>query len=507
MGDRSNFQQNDNHHLSAGGQSASEKRGRTRGKPGFKGGKTAAGSRHLQGMKQPDQLRRQQQATPARMAALTALTDVLDNGAYVSEAINRQLSQSTFPQNDRRFCTALVYGTLENLTAIDYILNAFIEEPGQLDDRARMILRLAVCQKAFMDKIPDSAIADEAVRMTRQINLEYLTGFVNGVLRSYFRQPEKAAFPDAAAEPVRYLSVRYSMPEWIINQLIDDYGRETAEKVISYRPSVHDMTIRPNLSRYTDDSQFEALLSKKVWKCTKGHVPHAYHLSGVMQIARDTDYLSGAFSIQGEASMLCAQMAQAKPGMNVLDACAAPGGKTAYMAESMQGTGRVYAWDLHEHRVALLNAMKNRLRLDNIRTAAHDAQILKEDFIRRMDVCLIDAPCSGLGVINDKPDIKYGASQESLAELTAVQQNILNVCSEYVRQGGALIYSTCSMLAAENEKQCALFLECHPDFQLDPLPAWVSALYPDARKDMGLQLLPGIDGNEGFYIARFRRIG
>ena len=455
----------------------------------------------------PSEERRNERATPARTAALTALSDVLDRGAYVSEAINRQLSQSTFPQNDRKFCTALVYGTLENLTAIDYILKAFIEDAEKLDGQALHIMRLAVCQKAFMDKIPDNAIADEAVKLTRQIGLEHLTGFVNGVLRNYFREPEKAAFPSEEEDPVRYLSVRYSMPEWIVRQLIEDYGAELAKTVVSYRPTSHDMTIRPNMTVFSDDAAFEELLEKKVWKTEKGRVPHAYHVSGVMQIARDSDYLSGAFSIQGEASMLCAQLAQVRPGMTVLDACAAPGGKTAYMAEQMQGSGRVYAWDLHEHRVALLNAMKKRLSLENIRTAAHDARKLKEDFVRRMDLCLVDAPCTGLGVINDKPDIKYGVTRESADEMVQIQRDILNTCSEYVKKGGALVYSTCSILADENERQCAWFLKEHQDFELEAAPNWVLERFPNVRKEQGLQLLPGVDGDEGFYIARFRRIG
>ncbi len=477
-----------------------------RERPSFKGNGPRRGGPRPAGNR-ADRDRQPEKATPARYSALIALSDVLDKGAYVSEAVNRQLSQSTFPANDRRFCTALVYGTLENLTAIDHILDAFIEDTDKLDIKVRHILRLSVCQKAFMDKIPDNAIADEAVKLTRQMNLEYLTGFVNGVLRNYFREPEKVIWPDEAGNQTAYLAVRYSMPEWVVAELTGYYGPDLAKAVITYRPAVHDITIRPNLMRYPDDARFEELLNRKVWQSRKGTVPHAYHVSGVMQIARDTDYMEGAFSIQGEASMLCAQLAQVKPGMTVLDACAAPGGKTALMAEMMQGAGRVYAWDLHEHRAALLNAMKSRLKLDNIRAAAHDAQILKEDFVQRMDVCLVDAPCSGLGVINDKPDIKYGVTPEAVAEMTEIQRNLLNTCCQYVKRNGALIYSTCSILPDENERMCEWFLKEHPDYTLEPVPAWVCDLFPRARKEQGLQLLPGVDGDEGFFIARFRRNG
>ena len=229
MDNRSNDKKQNRSGFSGGRSSGGNRRGGTSPRAGFD--RKGAGKRFARPAEKagrPSEERRNERATPARTAALTALSDVLDRGAYVSEAINRQLSQSTFPQNDRKFCTALVYGTLENLTAIDYILKAFIEDAEKLDGQALHILRLAVCQKAFMDKIPDNAIADEAVKLTRQIGLEHLTGFVNGVLRNYIREPEKAAFPSEEEDPVRYLSIRYSMPEWIVNQLIEDYGAELA---------------------------------------------------------------------------------------------------------------------------------------------------------------------------------------------------------------------------------------------------------------------------------------
>ncbi len=480
--------------------------GRPGGKPGFAGHKRPGpGASGRPGGKRPED-RQAQNPSPARAAALEALRDVLDRGAYVSEAVDRQLSKSTFPQVERRFCTALVYGTLENLTAIDHILDAYIEEPEKLDQTARHILRLSVCQKAFMDKVPDNAIADEAVKLTRASGLEYLTGLVNGVLRSYMREPEKVVWPDEQEEPARFLSLRWSYPEWVAERLIAYYGLDTAEKVLKSRPLRHDMTLRPNLTRLSDE-QFEQMLSCKVWQAEKGRVPHSWHVSGVMQVARDSDYLSGAFSIQGEASMLCALLTGARPGMTVLDACAAPGGKTALMAEMMQGAGRVHAWDVHEHRVALLNAMKKRLQLDNIRTAAHDARLPKEDFYQRMDVVLTDAPCSGLGVVNDKPDIRYGVTQESVQAMNETQRDILNACAEYVKKGGRLIYSTCSILPEENEEMCRWFLAGHPEFSLEEVPDWVRELYPQARTQTGLQLLQGVDGDEGFYIACMKRNG
>ena len=237
----------------------------------------------------------------------------------------------------------------------------------------------------------------------------------------------------------------------------------------------------------------------------KGLAPHAYRVRLASDIARDADYFEGNFSIQGESSMLAAQAVDVKRGMQVLDCCAAPGGKTAYLAESMAGTGRVYAWDVHEHRVTLIRAMTKRLRLENVRPVVRDAAVFKEDLAGTMDAVLLDAPCSGLGVIDDKPDIKLRVTPESVRELTGIQEKLLNTCCQYVKRGGTLVYSTCSVLPEENGEQIRRFLSAHPDFSLIPLPEGIPERFRAQYTDLGLQLLPHRDGVEGFFIARLRR--
>ena len=223
------------------------------------------------------------------------------------------------------------------------------------------------------------------------------------------------------------------------------------------------------------------------------------------EIARDADYFAGNFSIQGESSMLAAQAVDAKPGMQILDCCAAPGGKSAYLAEVMGGSGRVYAWDVHEHRVTLIKTMMRRLKLENVRPAVRDAAVLKEDMTGAMDAVLLDAPCSGLGVMDNKPDIKYRATPESVKELTGIQEKLLNTCCQYVKRGGTLVYSTCSILPEENGEQIERFLASHPDFILAPLPASFDERFKARYTETGLQLLPHRDGVEGFFIVRLRR--
>ena len=204
--------------------------------------------------------------------------------------------------------------------------------------------------------------------------------------------------------------------------------------------------------------------------------------------------------------MLAAQAVDVKRGMQVLDCCAAPGGKSAYLAETMAGTGRVYAWDLHEHRVTLIKAMMKRMRLDNIRPVVRDASVLKEDLLGAMDAVLLDAPCSGLGVMDNKPDIKYRATPESVEELTRIQEKLLNTCCQYVKRGGTLVYSTCSMLPEEHCQQVEKFLADHPEFEIAPLPASFDEKFKAQYTAAGLQLLPHRDGVEGFFIARMRRV-
>ena len=443
--------------------------------------------------------------SPARAAAYRAIVDVLEHEAYTAMAVNRVLSETTMSAADRGLCTALTYGTLENLLCIDHILSSYLEDMSGLDPHALIILRMAICQKNWMDRIPDNAIADEAVKLARSVGLESMTGLVNGVIRAFLRNEKEITWPEDEFER---LALTRSVPLWLARQLETHYGKEDAVKMLEYRPTEHGIVLRPNMMQLNDQA-FQQLLDKKAWAVRPGHVPHAWYADGVMQLSRDTDYRNGMFSVQGEASMTCAELTGVKPGMQVLDCCAAPGGKTAYMAEMMQGTGRIFALGVHPHRVALLEAAVKRLRLDNVRPQLYDATRFKEDWTERFDVCLLDAPCTGLGEWHQKPDIVFGMTPESVTGLTAVQQALLDNCARYVRRGGRLVYATSSILPEENEMQVRAFLERHPEYAAEEIPASIRALYPAGARpgSLGLQLLPGLDGDEGFYMAALKRKG
>jgi len=440
----------------------------------------------------------------ARLVALDVLIDVRERDAYASLALGKRLTASTaLSPRDRRLTTELVYGTLENQIRIDHMLDFFLKE-RDVEPLVRDILRMGVYQLFFLDRVPGSAAVNEAVKLTRSKGREAYTGLVNGVLRGMTRDIARVTYPDPSQEPARFLSLKHSLPLWMAQRFIEAYGFAEATKIAQYRASDATVTVRPNLERTTAEA-FEGYLRRRGLAFAPGIVPGAYRISRPGDLSREAEYKRGLFSIQGESSILAALAVGVKPGSTVLDACAAPGGKTALLAESMRGSGRVHAWDLHEHRVELLRAMATRLHLDNVRPAQRDAAIFRQELEGAMDAVLVDAPCSGLGVITGKPDIKYRQSPEALASLIETQAKILDACCRYVKPGGALVYATCSILPEENGAQIDAFLARHPEFVPDGLAERLPEGFRDRIADNRLQLLAHQDGIDGFFIARMVR--
>ncbi len=440
----------------------------------------------------------------ARRAALEVLTDVHRGGAYASLALDKRLRDARLQPNDRRLATVLVYGTLENELRIDYALDRLIDHPVR-ETVQRDILRLSAYQILFLDRVPDSAAVNEAVRLVKAMGMEGAAGFINAVLRNLSRGKESIEWPRREDGLCAYLSVMGSMPEWLVERLIADYGEEEAQRLILYREGEHPVVVRPNLNRMNDE-EFERLLEGKAWRVERGLAPHAWLVYGAGELTLDNDYRKGLFSIQGQSSILAAEAVQAKPGMKVLDACAAPGGKSAYLCEQMQLTGRVYAWELHEKRAQLLEGVRRRLGLDNLRISVRDAAQPRPDLEGGLDAVLLDAPCVGLGVLSQKPDVKLRLKPEDIPAIVETQRRLLDTVSRYVRSGGVLVYSTCSLLPEENSLQIQAFLENHPNFAIDPLPLSFPEELRRRQTQYGLQLLGCRDGVEGFFIARMKRV-
>ncbi len=442
----------------------------------------------------------QQEGLPARRLALEVIREVTEKGKFIHLVMDEKLRNCTLPLIDRRLAARLAYDTIENQMYLDHALNQIMAKPD-CDIKLKNVLRLGACQIMLEDRIPESAACNTAVALCKELEMEGLAGVCNGVLRNLVRQKEELQWPDPAENPVKALSIRHSVPEWLVEKLLADWGDEAIELM-----SVHShdsyITVRPNLTKL-DDAAFEAFLNEKVWEHEPGKVAHSWRIRNMAEIAHDAGFVGGKFSIQSESSMMAAMAVEPKRGMQILDCCAAPGGKSCLMAEMMGGSGRVQAWELHEHRTDLIAAQVKRLGLENVRPMTRDASVRRPDLEGTMDAVLLDAPCSGLGVMADKPDVKYRVTPESVAEIVATQRQLLDAVAPYVKRGGTLVYSTCSVLKDENVRQVEDFLSRHPEFELVKLPESIPAEFRQ-HEEVGLQLLPSRDGVEGFYICCMR---
>ena len=441
------------------------------------------------------------QGLAARRIALKVIRQVTEEGAYASLALDNALKDSGLSSADRRLVSRLSYDTLDRLIYLDWALGLVMAKPDT-DIKLKNILRLGACQILIEDKIPESAATNLCVQLCAELGMPGLKGVCNGILRNLIRKKDDLQLPDAKTEPDKAASLCYSIPEWLWLKIKRDYGEE-AESILSFRNPENGWMLRPNLTRI-NDTQFSELLEKKVWNKVKAPLPHAWKITGAMDISRDADFLSGFFSIQSGSSMLACLAMDVKRGQTVLDCCAAPGGKSCYLAEIMNGTGRVQAWDIHEHRVKLIESQMKRLGLENIRPMVRDASKPREDLFNTMDAVLLDAPCSGTGFLAQKPDIKLRLSEDSIEDLALLQKKLLDTVCQYVKPGGIMVYSTCSILKEENEEQIRQFFKRHPEFEETALPESIPKQYRD-RKALGLQLLEYRDGLEGFYLIRMRK--
>ena len=443
----------------------------------------------------------QQEGLPARRLALEVIRDVTEKGKFIHLVMDEKLRSCTLPLIDRRLAARLAYDTIENQMYLDHALNQLMAKPD-CDIKLRNVLRLGACQILLEDRIPESAACNTAVALCKEIEMEGLAGVCNGILRNLVRQKDELQWPDPEENPVKALSVRHSVPEWLVEKLLADWGDE-AVNLMAFHSHDSYITVRPNLMKL-DDAAFEAFLKEKVWEHEPGKVAHSWRIRNMAEIAHDAGFVGGKFSIQSESSMMAAMAVEPKRGMQILDCCAAPGGKSCLMAEMMGGSGRVQAWELHEHRTDLVAAQVKRLGLENVRPMTRDAAVVRPDLEATMDAVLLDAPCSGLGVMADKPDVKYRVTPESVSEIVATQRRLLDAVCGYVKPGGILVYSTCSVLKEENVRQAKEFLVRHPEFELMKLPETIPAEFRQ-HEDVGLQLLPSRDGVEGFYICRMKR--
>ena len=427
------------------------------------------------------------QGENSRELILDTLLLIDRDGEYSHIALKQVLDKYQYlDKKERAFITRVVNGTLERMIELDHIIHSFSKvKVNKMKPVIRMILRSGVYQIKYMDAVPDSAVCNESVKLAGKRGFTGLKGFVNGVLRNVSRNLAKVEYPSREKDPEGYLSIRYSLPAWLAAQWIREYGLEKAEEIGKGFFAERPLCVRCNASRISREELAERLRREGVVVTPDEEVPCALWLQGYDHVAGLPEFREGLFYVQDLSSMRAVLWADSKEGDQVLDVCAAPGGKAIHVAEMLRGTGMVEARDLTDYKIGLLEENIRRAGLANIQAVKWDATLPDPEKEEKMDIVLADLPCSGLGVLGKKPDLRYKMTPEKEEELARLQQKILSVVQAYVKPGGTLVYSTCTIHRAENEENTRWFLENHPKFRL--------------RKER--QLLPGADRGDGFYIA------
>ena len=429
-----------------------------------------------------------------RRIALLALLDITEGGAYANLRLKE--AERGLPRQDAKWVSAAVYETLDHLIYIDYALSRYVK--GRQKPVIRGILRMGVCQVMFMGT-PPSAACNESVKLAKEIGKGALAGYVNGVLRAVCRDAGQAVpLPENARER---LSVQYSYPRWLVDLYADAYGETFTEAMLS--AEVRELTIRAQ-APYTAEELEAWLAAQKIPYSRGTAVPEAFRLQAGFDLAAEPLFQNGQITVQSESAMLVCRALGVRPGMRVLDACAAPGGKTAYLSMLMENAGRIDAWELHAHRCELMKKTLDRLRVKNAEILQRDASKRYPECGEAYDAVLLDAPCSGLGV-HGKPDARYGKSLAVIQELAALQAQLLDCCASCVKPGGVLVYSTCTISPPENEACARAFLARHGEFDAAGFDACLPE--PLRKRAAGgmLQLFPHLDGMEGFFLAKFTR--
>ncbi|MHA6484591.1 16S rRNA (cytosine(967)-C(5))-methyltransferase RsmB [Paenibacillus sp. strain BS8-2] len=482
----------------------------TKGAGGSKGQGRAAGNQQRAGATNTSR----RIVTP-RELALDILTKVAGSGAYSNLQLNRALQDAGLSRPDAALATELVYGTIGRQATLDYWLDRYVAKGvGKLQTWVHQLLRLSAYQLLYLDRIPAHAAVNEAVSIAKKRGHAGISGMVNGVLRSLDRNRAELT-PSAIqlADPIATVALRHSYPEWLVRRWAGVYGVEGAEAICEAGNRPPHASIRVNPLQGNRAELLEQLHEVGLRAEPSALAPAGIVIEAGGNLADMDGFRTGRWSLQDESSMLVAEVVQPKAGMKVLDCCAAPGGKSAHMAELMEGKGKVWANDLHAHKRDLVVQQTERLKLRNVEAVTGDAATLAERFAQgSMDAVLLDAPCSGFGVIRRKPEIKWTKTEGDIAEIGAVQRKLLDSVCELVKPGGALVYSTCTIEREENERQIESFLQAHPEFVLDA--EWSPALLKTLREanviddsfDGQLQLLPQHFGSDGFYIARMKRL-
>jgi 16S rRNA (cytosine967-C5)-methyltransferase len=441
-----------------------------------------------------------------RRLALEILYEVESKGAYGNIALGSALKRSdvnAITPADRAFITELVYGTLRMQGTIDYILTKFIKQPlGKLPQRILLILRLGVYQLLYMSKVPPSAAVNESVKLAKKYGHQGTASLTNAVLRNIDRRRDEISFPDKEQQPAEYIAAAYSHPLWLVQEWLARFGFEKTCRLCDFNNQPAPYTLRVNTLKSSREEVLRIFAESGVQA-----EPCAYPEEAIIVTAGNTAKIFGFIEAglvypQQLSSMLAAHVLNPQPGSRVLDVCAAPGGKTTHMAALMQNKGEILAFDVHEHKLQLLQDNAARLGIDIIKTQVADSRHLDMVADLSADYILVDAPCSGLGVLRSRADSRWRKTADASAEIAEVAYGILCEAARKLKPGGKMLFSTCTISETENEENLRRFLAAHDDFASEDI-AYLPKLFAGQSF---LQVLPQKHNIEGFFFAKLRRV-
>ncbi len=442
-----------------------------------------------------------------RETAFKILMEVNEKGAYSNISINRNIAKEV-NELDAAFIRELVYGTLENMIYIDWIIKQFSKVRfKKISPVIKQILRLGIYQIIFMNKIPESAAVNESVKLAKKYSHKGGYGFVNGILRSISRDKNNITVPNKEKNPNEYLSVKYSHPMWMIDRWIKEFGIGFTEELCKVNNEKPKMNVRVNTLKISRDKLIERLKKNGLTSYKTDIADDGIIVENPSRITETEEFQKGFFQIQDESSMLVAQIMNPKQGSLIIDVASAPGGKATHLAQKMNNKGRIIARDIYNHKIKLIRSNAKRLDIDIIEAEKYDALKVDNSLVGRADYCLTDVPCSGLGLIRRKPDIKWNKQNDDIEEICKLQYNIIENASNYLKKGGILVYSTCTIEKDENINLITKFLENHEDFELMGFNDLIKDKSKFTTASEGyLELYPNVHNTDGFFIAKLVKL-
>lgn len=441
-----------------------------------------------------------------REGALLVLYEINEKDAFSNIALNKELRNKTYSQLDKNLMTELIYGVLENQIYIDYVIKQFSTfDIEKMNPYTLNILRLGIYQLFFLDKIPGFAAVNESVNLSKKY-CKKTSGFINGVLRNIQRKKESIKLPNPKKNIIKYLSVKYSHPEWLVKKFLNDFDQVFTEELLKANNSRPELYVRINTLKISVDDCVKLLIDEGYIVKENPYIREAVIVKGMQGVEESELYKKGYIQIQDFASMLVSKILDPKEGEFVIDVCSAPGGKTTHIAQLMNNKGSIIARDIYDHKLKLVEKNAKRLGVKIISTENFNGRDLDKKILGKADKVLVDAPCSGFGIIRRKPEIKYGKKPNDIEKIIDIQYDILKNASEYLKVGGQLVYSTCTINARENEDIVNKFLQNNKNYILIDINEKYKDFIPGNHTSSMIQLYPNLHETDGFFISKIKRI-